>query len=307
MGARSVRQRLVRRDYGGQAGGVAHGRQLDTTNTGPEAAGYALAAYTGSYTISASNVTFTGLRFPDGCYITGDNVTFRGCEFRCTTPDGYVVRPDGQNALFEDCRFRPAATDTTPVSHAASYQQGIKVLNGVGLTVRRCEFWGFGNAIEFEPTSSTQSQPVVVEECWMHDAADQANSVYHHDGILSSTGASWVTVRRCKIASGGNTNAIAFQTQAGGTRWSDITLTDNQFGGFGYTVNLGDDIPSNNVVFTGNEFTRSPVDPLFQPLKNVWGNFTGTRVWSGNVHAAGGYWWPGDTFNATGHATDFAG
>lgn len=306
MACRTIIQRLVRPDYG-QAAGITHGRQLSTANTGPEAAGYSLTAYTGSYTISASGQTFTGLRFPDGCYITGDNNTFRGCEFRCTTPDGYVVRADGQNAVFEDCRWRPANTATVPVSHADSYQQGIKVLNGVGLVVKRSEFWGFGNAIEFEPTSATQTQPILVEECWMHDAADQANSVYHHDGILSSTGASWVTVRRCRIDSGGNTNGIAFQTQAGGSRWSDIVLQDNQFGGFGYTVNLGDDIASNNVTFTGNEFTRATIDPNFGPFKNNWAAFTGTKVWAANTRAEGGYWWPGDGTTTTGHLTDYAG
>lgn len=295
--------------WSGGSGSVTHGRQLSTANTGPEAAGYTLTDWTGSYLFNTPNQVVTGKRFVNvGPQVTVAGVIFRGCEFRQTDPNFFVMRLDGTDTLFEDCRWRPDTTSTTPVTFAQSYQQGIKMFTGLGLTVRRSEFWGFGNAIEFGGGNASAIHPITIEECWMHDAADQANATYHHDGILSSDGVSYVNVRRCKIASGGNTNAIAFQTPAGGTAWSNLILQNNQFGGFGYTVNLGDDIPSNNVTFTGNEFTRSPVDPVYGPFKNNWAAFTGTNVWSGNTKASDGlYWWPGDGTTTAGHATDYAG
>lgn len=285
---------------------VTHGRQLTATNTGPEAAGYTLTDWTGSYLFNTANQIIVGKRFVNvGPQVTAANVIFRGCEFRQTDPNFFVMRLDGTDTLFEDCRWRPDTTSTAPVTLAQSYQQGIKMFTGLGLTVRRSEFWGFGNAIEFGGGNSSQTHPILVEECWMHDAADQSGDTYHHDGVLSSDGVSWVTVRRSRIVSGGNTNGIAFQTPAGGTRWSDITLQNNQFGGFGYTVNLGDDIPSNNVTFTGNEWDNVTIAPIFGPFKNNWTAFTGTRAWSGNTRKSdGSYWWPSDT---SGHATDYTG
>jgi hypothetical protein len=293
----------------------------DDTNTGPDAAGYtSRSLWTGSYLISGSNQVITGRQFTGiGPQVTGNNVTFRGCEFKETYVDGFLMRLDGINCTFEDCRWRPGDTASPPViTRAQSYQQGIKMINGVGLTVKRCDFWGFGNAIEFEPSSSTQTNPIIIQDSWFHHAADQAGSTYHHDGILSSYAASYITVDHNSIVSGGNTNAIAFQTPAGLGNWSDLTITNNLLGGFGYTVNLGDDRPSNNVTFTGNTFTTE-IEPIYGPFKNNWAAFTGTRVWSGNrwkvpAGAAYGnpawndlYWWPTDGKNTGGHIGDYTG
>ncbi len=284
---------------------LSHGRHLSAANTGPEAAGYTLTDWAGGYLFATDGQVITGQRFVNvGPQITGNNVGFRGCEFRQTDPGMFVTRVDGNNATFEDCRWRPHDTSATPVTMAQSYQQGIKVINGVGLTVRRSEFWGFGNAIEFEPASATQALPILIEDSWMHDAADQAGSTYHHDGILSSYAASWVTVRRCRIVSGGNTNAIAFQS-TGGT-WTNVQITDCSLGGFGYVVNIGDDYGASTVTFTGNDWDTT-IAPTFGPLKNDWAGFGGGNTWAGNTIRSGvgepsGYWWPTDS---TAHPTDY--
>lgn len=300
----------------GSGGGVVtHGRQLDTTNTGPEAAGYTLTAWTGGSSFTTPGQVIEGKRLSNTA-VLADNVTFRGCEFKCTAVADFVVRIDGaNNTVFEDCRWRPANTDTPPVSMAQSYQQGIKMFSGEGLTVRRCEFWGFGNAIEFEPINSTETNPIVVEETWMHDAAAYGyvgSDEYHHDGILSSYAAGWVQVRRCKIASLGNTNALAFQTIGG--KWHDLIIEDNYFSGFGWTINLGDDFGSQNVVFTGNDYSTE--------FNADWGTManptpTGVFVWHdnrwrvpegaqwGNPAWDGQFWWPNDKKNG-GHATEYS-
>ncbi|QQS20310.1 right-handed parallel beta-helix repeat-containing protein [Candidatus Saccharibacteria bacterium] len=280
----------------------------DATNTGPEAAGYTnLTAWTDGYLIGPtySNTVISGKIFDGiGPQVTGNNVTFRGCIIRETYPNGFLLRLDGTNTTFEDCRFTPAVGVMPPVSLAASYQQGIKMINGVGLTVRRCEFWGFGNAIEFEPSSATQANPILVEDCWMHDAADQSGDTYHHDGILSSYASSWVSVDHCRIVSGGNTNAIAFQSTGG--QWSKIVVNNCLLGGFGYTVNIGDSFGGNNITLTNNVFDTSIVCD-WGPFKNDWSGFTGTNVWQGNTWDTGGYWWPTDGASTGGHGSDWAG
>lgn len=292
----------------------------DATNTGPEAAGYtSLTTWPNSYSINTSNQTITGYRFTEEPVINGSNITFRGCEFKRSSVDWFVCRLNATNTTFEDCRWRPLGTDTVPVSRTDSYQQGIKMFAGsAGLTVRRCEFWGFGNAIEFDPDSSTQTNPIRVYDSYFHDAADQGDNIYHHDGILSSYSSQWVTLDHNTIVSGGNTNAIAFQTTTGAPKWADLTITNNLVSGFGYTVNLGDDVGCNNVVFTGNVYSTM-FDPDWGPFKNNWAAFTGTNVWSNNrwrVPAGaeygdpswdGKYWWPTDLKNTGGHVTDYAG
>lgn len=290
----------------------------DATNTGPEAAGYSsLATWGSSYLISTNSLVITGQRFVSiGPQVTGNNVTFRGCEFQETFPDGFAMRLDGTNTTFEDCRWRPITNTTPPITRTQSYQQGIKMINGVGLTVKRCEFLGFGNAIEFEPGSSTISNPILVQDSYFHDAADQAGSTYHHDGVLSSAASQYITLDHNSIQSGGNTNAIAFQTPGGGAAWNHLTITNNLLSGFGYTVNIGDDVASANVTFTGNVFSTL-IEPGFGPFKNNWAAFTGTNVWSGNKWSVpagaaygsgawdGLYWWPTDGKTTGGHATDY--
>lgn len=242
----------------------------DATSTGFAAwPGYtgALTDYTGPMPITGG--TYEGLRFTGETAIgtaaarpTG--VTFRGCLFELTLPNMPNVQDYGTNTTFEYCTFRPAAVAQPPVSFAQSYQFGINH-SGVGLTARRCEFWGFGNAIQLE--RSNAANPVLVEYCYLHDAADQANSEYHHDGILSSDGGSnitHITIRGNTIVSGGNTNAIALQTA--GQYYSNITVTGNLLGGFGATVNIGGAGTGNtNVVFTDNTLTTL-IKPVFREV-----------------------------------------
>lgn len=299
-------------------GAITHGRQLNATNTGPEAAGYtSLKTWTGSTSITTNGTVIEGYRFVNGApSVYADNVVLRGCEFRSTGPQWWIVRNEGKNLIVEDCRFRPDATNGPETTMAQSYQQGIKCFGVArGLTVRRCEFWGFGNAIEFEPTNSTSTTPIIVEDTWMHHAAAitySGSDEYHHDGILSSYASNNVRVRRCKIVSLGNTNALAFQSTGG--KWSDCIVTDSYFSGFGWTVNFGDSYGSTRFVFTGNEFSTELKSDYGPGPANPWDDATST--WSnnkwivpagaqwGNAAWNGQYWWPGDG-KTGGHASDY--
>lgn len=291
----------------------------NASNTGPEAAGYTLTNYSGGATFSTNNQTVTGQRFTGvGPDVTANNVTFKGCEFQETFPNGFAFRIDGAGCRFEDCRWRPISNNTPPFTLAQSYQQGIKMFTTArGLTVLRSEFYGFGNAVEFEPECSQLATPILIQDSYMHDAADQSGSTYHHDGVLSSTGSQYVTIDHCTIVSGGNTNAVAFQNTVTGAPWDHLTVRNSLLGGFGYTVNFGDDYAVSNATFTGNVFTTL-IAPNFGPFKNNWAGFTGTSTWSGNKYFyAGGpygdpswdgkFWWPTDGLNTGGHDTDYAG
>lgn len=292
----------------------------NASNTGPEAAGYTITSTVSTPTnYNTDDQVITGVRFTDIPTVNADRVTFRGCEWKITDVDFFITRLNGLDAVFEDCRFRPADTDAPPVTRAQSYQQAIKMFDGAaGLRVSRCEFWGFGNAIEFGPGNSTEAHPLIVEDSYFHDAADQAGSTYHHDGVLSSNPSEFVTLHHNTIVSGGNTNAIAFQSVAGDPQWDHLIITNNLLGGFGYTVNLGDDIGAANVTFTGNVLTTL-IEPIFGPFKNDWAGFGGVNEWSGNKYLVpagaeygdpswnGQFWWPTDGKLTGGHAADFTG
>ncbi|MEU9887997.1 right-handed parallel beta-helix repeat-containing protein [Sphaerisporangium sp. NPDC051011] len=272
-----------------------------------------LATYTGPMPIPASDTgtTFQGLRFTGATIgVPGaapSDVTFRGCLFQTTAPNDWNVQDYGLRTTFEYCTFRPAATSTPPVSLAQSYQYGINHV-GLSLTVRRCEFWGFGNGIQLG--TSTQTNPVLVEDSYFHDAADQAGSTYHHDGILSNNGGSqmqYVTIRRNTIISGGNTNGIALQYD--GAYYSNVTVVGNLLGGWGYAVNIGGNAAGNsNVVFTDNVLTTQiqPVHGELYGWKDGSGNTWRRNKWLvpagaayGNPADSGKYWWPDGTRNAT--------
>ncbi len=292
----------------------------DATNTGYQAwSGYtgSLTTYTGPMPIPSSDTgtTFQGLKFTGATIgVPGDapsNVTFRGCLFEITAVNDWNVQDYGNGTTFEYCTFRPAAVSAPPVTLAQSYQYGINHV-GTKLTARRCEFWGFGNA--FQLGVSSQANPVLIEDCYIHDAADQAGSTYHHDGVLSNDGGAgiqYVTIRRNTIVSGGNTNGIALQFD--GNYYSNISVVGNLLGGWGYTVNIGGGATGNaNVTFTDNVLTTL-IQPVFGELYG-WQDGNGNtwrrnrwRVPAGAAYGSpaddGKYWWP----DGTRRTTDYTG
>jgi hypothetical protein len=300
-----------------RAGQGALGGFPDASNTGYTAwPGYAgsLTTYAGADPIpsSASGTLYAGYRFSGGVTVgtsgsAPTGVTFRGCEFAITSPNDWNVQDYGIGTTFEYCTFRPSAVSVPPVTLAQSYQYGINHV-GLSLTVRRCNFWGFGNGIQLGV--STAANPVLVEDSYFHDAADQAGSTYHHDGILSNNGGSqmqYVTIRRNTILSGGNTNGIALQYD--GSYYSNITVTGNQLGGFGYTVNIGGAATGNqNVLFTDNVL-NTLIAPVFGELYG-WADGNGNTwrrnrwlVPAGAAYGATGdngkYWWPDGSRNSS--------
>lgn len=212
------------------------------------------------------------------------NITFRGCRFRSSWTDGWNIQVHGTNIRFEYCTIEPFSSQAIPVTADHSYQLGIDIRGASSVTAEYCNIYGFGNAFQIE--QSSLSLPVVVQHCWIHDAADQAEelaSPYHHDGFLSNNGGpQYVVLHHNTISSGGNTNAIALQST--GASYSNITITENWLAGFGYTVNIGDGFSSGNtnIVFEDNVLSTE-IDSVYGPFKNSWPGTSAGCSWRRNI------------------------
>lgn len=268
--------------------------------------------------------TYSFIDFPGGVDVGSSSnaahgIKLVGCRFHGTAPGEKLVGVFGTDITFDYDTFEPDAPFSTALPYASSYQYGIAGNGGYythagKLTVSHSELWGFGNAIDVTPTNSADT-PQVYRDNWIHDAADPTHDVYHHDGIGAESGSAsggWVTIDHNTIESAGNTNAIAYQATG---PYQHFTITNNLFGGFGYTVAILGTVT--NVVFTGNTFsTRLPCayGPIYP--NTFW--TTATTTWSGNrwkvpagaawgKPAHDGWFWlpltPGGTSDDTGYVS----
>jgi hypothetical protein len=320
-------QGIKRKDRNTVETGIA-----DITNTGYRNA----PNYPGSLTTGATpitnNTTYNFKQF--GTIDVGStgtpaqNVTFNGCLFKAAAPGDKLVGLFGDNITFNYCSFEPNATFSPGVrcSYANSYQYGISADGSYGsfvqkLTMDHCDLWGFGNAIDIN--GSTQAKPQVFTNCWIHDAADDNGAAYHTDGIGSlnpgDTG-SYIVIDRCTIESPGNTNGIAFQEGV----YDHLTITNNYFGGFGYTVAVWQ--TNTYTTFTDNTFSTKLL-PVFGPCYPHNFSTTTGSVWRrnkwkvpagaawGNPTHDGWFWIPdatnvqdvGNSDNSFVSLTDFTG
>lgn len=264
-----------------------------------------------------SNQTYNCMDFPGGAFVGSSsnsvsNVTFYGARFYGVAVEDVLVALFGDNITFDYSSFEPGVS-APPVPYNQSYQYGIEADGGynshVGkLTVTNSDFWGFGNAIDI--AGSTQAKPHVFRNNYIHDAAEDGGS-YHTDGIgtLSGSGTgSYVVLDHNTIESLGNTNGVAFQQGS----YSNFTVTNNLFGGFGYTVAIW--APAANTVFTGNTFSTR-IAAIYGPLypQSFWtsnGSVWKCNKWavpsgsaSGNPAQNGWYWLP----QANPSQTDYQG
>ena len=174
------------------------------------------------------------------------------------------------------------------------------------ITVDHSDFWGWGNGIQFG--RSSQAKPFVVRNSWFHDARKDGG-IDHTDAILENYGgASYMVFDHNTIVSDGNTNGLALQN-GNQTGYTNVTITNNYFSGFGYTINMcGYFQGCANITFTDNTFGTD--------IKPVWGALYGWSDGSGNLwrrnkwHVVpggyysnntddGSYWWPDGTLSTS--------
>ena len=265
---------------GGEADGIPAGFP-NSTNTGyRNAPGYPGSLHSCSGPIQ-SNTTYSFCDFNGGVSVgTRDNpvsnVTFYGSRFHGAGESLDVVALYGDNITIDYSSIEPAVA-APPVSHTQGYYIGIAAdgsyyTNVKQLTVTHSDIWGFSGGIA--TNGSTQAKPHVFRDNWVHDSRADGG-VDHTDGIGETSGfgnSAYVVLDHNSIVAVGNTNGLAYQA---GT-YSNFTITNNYFSGFGYTVNLGNGMNnSSNFLFSANTFGTN--------LKPVWGPLYGWNNGSGNV------------------------
>ena len=95
---------------------------------------------------------------------------------------------------------------------------------------------------------------MLVEHTWIHDACNPEIHDYHTDSMGYMEGLSApsdITVDHCTIASLGNTNALAFQIAT--TPYEDIVVNDCYLSGYGYCIDMCNNVTDN----TGLRFTNN--------------------------------------------------
>jgi hypothetical protein len=279
----------------------------NATNSGYQnAPGYPGSLTTASSTSSTcptslqANATYRFCNYPSGLFVGVANITFFGCRFASNAVQDANVRVAANNITFDYSNVEPSAVSSPPVAFGQGYQYGIDqgfVSGGLGVTVDHSNIWGFGNGMQFH--SSTQTSPLIVRNTWFHDSSDAGTGTgqYHNDGILSNSGGpNYMIFDHNTIASVGNTQALALQTDsATSTPYDHVTITNNYFSGFGYTVAIGEDNPnSTNITFTGNTF-GTDFQPIFGVLYSnaTWNSAAPkSNLWRNNKwHIAPGTTW----------------
>jgi hypothetical protein len=193
-------------------------------------------------------------------------------------------------ATFSYSTFEPSndADSKPPTPYSQGYQYGIDQRYDGKLTIDHSDFWGWGNGIQIG--YSSQAKPLTVKDSWFHDARDDGN-IDHTDAILENyggSGFSYMTFDHNTIVSVGNTNGLALQNGDKGG-YDHLTVTNNYFSGFGYTVNIGGSGRISNSLFTGNTY-GTDIKPTYGPLYD-WSSDGTNNLWRNNKwHVPSGGW-----------------
>lgn len=215
--------------------------------------------------IDASNIVFVGCRFQSnnvaGNNVSsggtgGTNINFYYCSFTprtalYTSPPGLGTNWPSAGAGLQTTTF---VTNVNCIDGNSGYQFGFDCHNLTDgpITWDHCDFWGFGNAINF----IGHTAQMTIRDCWFHDSANTAPQSYHNDGpgyLNGGTPPQNVLAYHNTIASIGTTNAWAFQ--AATSAYVNIVVIKNFFSGFNVCVDMCHDVASSTgLVFTDNIF-----------------------------------------------------
>jgi hypothetical protein len=312
-------------------------------NTPANVGGLGLGPYPGKLKDYAADMSATKpitARYPDNSVISytrflaskvilyGDNLTFVGCLFEGKSPNDNLVQIYSPNSIaFRYSTFKPNAyarppgnDGTVSSAHAKpgtpfkkSWQLMTTMKEAVVL-MDHDDIWGNAG---LEMVTGFPGRPSVWTHNYIHDAADTAHDVYHHDGIgpQSEGNGGPMVIDHNTIASLGNTNALALQ---GSGVYDHITFTNNYVSGYGYALSFGVKNNATNLTVTGNVFSAELLG-LWGPLYgNLWGGTARGSLWRNNFYQVrqddgnkaysptdhGRYWWPTDNKS---HAQDYGG
>lgn len=239
----------------------------DATNTGvPDGAcPNGLRAATKDDIEPQSNANITCVKFVDEVpYLRPEiaNVTYKYCRFE-TKVDTFL-NIQGPNLTIEDSDFVGGAGTWIRTSY-----------EGKNLVVKRCDFSGMGNAIEFGPI------PVTIEDNFVHDFGN-VDPEQHADGFQNEGANGTFTIRHNTILMQDGVDGATSALLVGG---EGAIIENNLVAGAGYTVHV-----DGNVKFTGNHFSTmfhdtcgfyGPVYPSDLGASTTWEN----NVWHDGPNA----------------------
>jgi hypothetical protein len=220
---------------GGAAGSAGQGGSLpgfpDSSNTGiPDGAcPNGLTPATDAQISPESNTVVECVLFDAGLpYVQQEdtNITYRHCRFETDQGDSFVNLQGGP-VTFEECEFEGGAGTWIRASYEAH-----------GLVVRRCDFSGMANAVEFGTNN------VLIEENYVHDFGNVEQD-QHADGFQTE-GANGFNIVHNSILM----NEVWGSTSTLLVSGDDSSAKDNLVAGAGYTVHVAGDM-----VVTGNRFS----------------------------------------------------
>ena len=286
------------------------------TSVGYEnAVGYPGSLTDGSGITVASNTTYRFLSNPGNGSVGADgapvsNVTFYGCAFSNSGINAIACLCFGTNLTFINCTFQPAplasfppSAKNSPVAQLSGVQYGLcadgtQASPGTfnswasGLTIKNCDFWGFGNGGARLANGSTQANPFIVHYSYIHNLRLNTSTTDHQDGIGAPGGGdiAYLQLTNNTINTGGDTNAIIWG--AANSAVSHLLIDGNLLGGYGFNVallNAANNI--SNVTFTNNTFTTQ-LQCFFGPLYDQTILSAPGLIWRGNKWLVpnGAYW-----------------
>lgn len=262
------------------AGSVAHGSQIDTTNTGFIAyydstlgrnltlgdlaivttSGVWVSDFTGGTGGTPENPKVVYKKdFQGGLYMDVDNVIVRGCRI-----NGRVVASAGNT--FEYCTWN----NTAVVDECLAFNS---------YRAHRCNISGGSDGMKANGGNT------IITECYIRNKA--ASALDHNDGIQSDRGSGAITVQRCNIdarpigGGGGTTAAVLCDTGPG-----LVTVQDCLLAGGTYTLMMYD---ATTWSVTGNQFISDSW--VYGPVATGgpgWASASSIVAWSGNTYTAGG-------------------
>jgi hypothetical protein len=236
----------------GASGDAGRGGYPDETTTGPrpeKCAGGTLKKYMGNSAYRpAKNEVVSCMEFDDqAIYIPAEvsNVTIENCRFVATRDE--FVNIQGAHVTIQDSEFHGPAETWIRNSYSGDH-----------LIVRRNEFTGMGNAVEFNVGYET------IEDNYIHDFGT-ANPQQHADG-LQTDGTSHAVIRHNTVLLNdvaGATGAISVFGNSG----DDVLVQGNKVAGGGYTVYAG------GTGFTNIRVIDNCFSTIFYPGKAQTGNY----------------------------------
>jgi hypothetical protein len=181
------------------------------------------------------------------------NVSYRYCRFE--TSRDVFLNLQGGPVTIEDSEFSGPAGTWIRAVYAAN-----------GLAVRRSDFSGMANAIEFGTSN------VVIEDNYVHDFGNVSQD-QHADGFQTEGADAFSIVHNTVLF-----NDVWGSTSALLVSGTNSLVKDNLVAGGGYTIHVAGDI----------EVTGNHVSTKFHPRSGSYGpvypeSLAATGIWQGNV------------------------